>query len=71
MVDKVNVELLLVRKLVEDYLKSKVLEIHELTGDASSRKYYRFSHGGGSYVACLDSPFLNEDDSDFLRFKNF
>jgi len=67
LVEKVNVELLLVRKLVEDYLKSKVLDIHELTGDASSRKYYRFSHASNSFVACLDSPFQSEDDSDFFK----
>jgi N-acetylmuramate 1-kinase len=67
LVEKVNVELLLVRKLVEDYLKSRVLEIHELTGDASSRKYYRFSHAQKSFVACLGAPFEKEDDSDFLK----
>ena len=67
MVEKVNVELLLVRKLVEDYLKSKVSEIDELTGDASSRKYYRFTHVNSSFVACLGSPFESEDDSDFLK----
>ena len=67
MVEKVNVELLLVRKLVEDYLKSRVSDIVELTGDASSRKYYRFSHSDKSFVACLGSPFKNEEDSDFLK----
>ena len=65
MVEKVNIELLLVRKLAEDYLKSKITDLIELTGDASSRKYYRFLHSGKSYVACLASPFQSERDSDF------
>ena len=65
MIGKVNIELLLVRKLAEDYLKSKVTDLIELTGDASSRKYYRFFHSGKSYVACLASPFQSERDSDF------
>ena len=69
MVEKINVELLLVRKLVEDYLKSKVIDIQELTGDASSRKYYRFSHANNSFVACLDSPFSKEEDSDFFKIQ--
>ena len=67
MVEKINIELMLVRKLVEDFLKTKVVDLVELTGDASSRKYYRFEHSGKSYVSCLGAPFLNEEDSDFLK----
>lgn len=35
-------------------------EIDKLTGDASTRRYYRIFTSGGTFVVCLDNPF-NDD----------
>jgi aminoglycoside/choline kinase family phosphotransferase len=45
----------------KDILKNEVLdEIDKLTGDASTRRYYRIFTSRGSYVVCLDNPFNDE-----------
>lgn len=49
--------------------KLTVLEIEKLTGDASSRSYFRIKGKEGSYVACLDQSLTSLrkiDEVDFL-----
>jgi len=48
----------------KEVLKNEKLEeIDKLTGDASTRRYYRIFTDKDSYVVCLDNPF----DDDFLK----
>ncbi len=57
----------------KDILKADVLEeVDKLTGDASTRRYYRIFTNRSSYVVCLDNPF--EDDIEkhpFLSVQQF
>lgn len=65
--------------LIEDlYLKScesKKLEVlqdfvvEKLTGDASTRRYYRLYNSAKSYVICLDTPCVDKEYS-FLSLQN-
>jgi aminoglycoside/choline kinase family phosphotransferase len=44
----------------KDILKDEKLEeVDKLTGDASTRRYYRIFTTHGSYVVCLDNPFID------------
>ncbi len=68
-------EKILVDTLVGESIKKKIIDDQEykiikLTGDASTRRYYRVIFNESSYVVCLDSPRLIEDgDPDFLRIQ--
>ncbi len=59
-------ELLLIRKLSEEAIGEPSLEVSELTGDASSRRYYRVRTKKKTYVGCLGDRFLENNKSDFL-----
>jgi len=45
-------------------------EIASLTGDASTRRYYRVETEKNSYVSCLSEPMENDTDNDFLNVYN-
>lgn len=45
-------------------------EILPLTGDASTRRYYRVITEKDSYVSCLSEPKKNDEDSEFLNVYN-
>lgn len=50
----------------------KLEEIDKLTGDASTRRYYRIFTSAGSYVVCLDNPFEEEiEKHPFLSVQKF
>ncbi len=57
----------------KDILKSEKLEeIDKLTGDASTRRYYRIFTNKDSYVVCLDNPFDEEmEKHPFLSVQQF
>ncbi len=57
----------------KDILKDvKLQEIDKLTGDASTRRYYRIFTTKDSYVVCLDNPFDNEmEKHPFLSVQQF
>lgn len=44
-----------------------IVEVKRLTGDASTRRYYRVLAKGNSFVVCLDNP--TDIDSDFLQMQ--
>lgn len=45
-------------------------EIISLTGDASTRRYYRVITDANSYVSCLSEPMDNDESNDFLNVYN-
>ncbi|WP_372652590.1 aminoglycoside phosphotransferase family protein [Halobacteriovorax sp.] len=45
-------------------------EIISLTGDASTRRYYRVMTDRNSFVSCLSEPMENDKDNDFLNVYN-
>lgn len=50
----------------------KVVEIDKLTGDASTRRYYRIFTESNSYVVCLDNPFDEDvEKHPFLSVQQF
>ncbi len=59
-------EKILVEELIKKTVNKKILNdelvenIEKLTGDASTRKYYRVYTAKGTYVACLDNPAESE-----------
>lgn len=57
----------------KDILKGEKLEeVDKLTGDASTRRYYRIFTTTKSYVVCLDNPFNEEmEKHPFLSVQNF
>lgn len=57
----------LAKKLLPDIMISN---IEKLTGDASTRKYYRVSTAKNSYVACLDGPLKDDTEEPvFLKLQ--
>lgn len=54
------------RNRIENFDKAPE-EIMALTGDASTRRYYRVKTKKDSYVSCLGEPLENETDSNFLN----
>ncbi len=54
------------RKAIED---TKLISIDKLTGDASTRKYYRVFGDKNSYVTCLDNP--SDKENDFITLQRF
>jgi N-acetylmuramate 1-kinase len=57
----------------KDILKNQKLEeVDKLTGDASTRRYYRIFTTKESYVVCLDNPFIDEmEKHPFLSVQEF
>lgn len=50
----------------------KLVEIDKLTGDASTRRYYRIFTSNNSYVVCLDNPFNDSmEKHPFLSVQHF
>lgn len=69
-------EKILIEKLFQDSINSKkindsqVVELERLTGDASTRRYYRLQGDRDSYVVCIDDPAaLKSDSSNFLNMQ--
>ena len=50
--------------------QAPIIAVHKLTGDASSRKYYRLQTTSANYIACLDQPF-SEQRHPFLEVHQF
>lgn len=57
----------------KDILKDvKLEEVDKLTGDASTRRYYRIFTSRSSYVVCLDNPFNEETEKHpFMSVQDF
>lgn len=51
--------------------KHKIKNIERLTGDASTRRYYRVFCETNSYVVCLDNPSEKNEDNSFLRVQKY
>lgn len=51
--------------------KEEIVYLDALTGDASTRRYYRLVTKSKSYVVCLDRPFNNESEYTFLVVQKF
>jgi len=52
--------------------KVNLIEVDKLTGDASTRRYYRLYTSEGSQVVCLDNPFEGSaENHPFLSVQNF
>ena len=70
-----NSETLLVTNLLKRSIDKKKVGLKKidklvrLTGDASTRRYYRVYDGTCSFVACLDKPFSDEQDSEFVSIQ--
>ncbi len=57
------------RKRIENF-DVEAREIVALTGDASTRRYYRVVTDSNSYVSCLSEPRKEDYESDFLNVYN-
>jgi aminoglycoside/choline kinase family phosphotransferase len=69
--ERILVEELFKKTINKNLLKDDIVEnVEKLTGDASTRKYYRIWTTRFSYVVCLDTPILdlNEEPS-FLKLQ--
>lgn len=49
----------------------KLVSIDRLTGDASTRRYYRLETNHQSYVVCLDNPSAEGEKNSFIETQNF
>jgi aminoglycoside/choline kinase family phosphotransferase len=69
--ERILVEELFKKTISKKLLKDDVVEnIEKLTGDASTRKYYRIWTSTTSYVACLDNPTTDpSDEPTFLKLQ--
>ena len=69
--ERILVEELFKKTISKNLLKDDVVEnIEKLTGDASTRKYYRIWTSTTSYVACLDNPIADpNDEPNFLKLQ--
>jgi aminoglycoside/choline kinase family phosphotransferase len=69
--ERILVEELFKKTISKNLLHDDVIEnIEKLTGDASTRKYYRIWTSTTSYVACLDNPTLDpNDEPTFLKLQ--
>lgn len=73
---QIKTEKLFIDSLFEDSVKKKkvpkesLVGIKRLTGDASSRRYYRVNGKNTSYVVCLQPPFLNSKKDDFINLQS-
>ena len=65
-------EKILLQKLFQHSLDKKVIDecsiksLDQLTGDASTRRYYRVGTNSRTYVICLDKVFKSDEESSFL-----
>lgn len=69
--ERILVEELFKKTISKNLLQDDVIEnIEKLTGDASTRKYYRITTSTRSYVACLDNPTVDPNDEPaFLKLQ--
>lgn len=69
--ERILVEELFKKTIHKDLLHDDVIEnVEKLTGDASTRKYYRIWTNMRSYVACLDNPVgEGEEEPTFLKLQ--
>lgn len=51
--------------------KSKIESIEKLTGDASTRRYYRLKAQDDKYVVCLDNPVESDSENKFVVFQKY
>lgn len=66
--ERILVEELFKKTIAKDLLHDELVEnVEKLTGDASTRKYYRIWTSKTSYVVCLDNP--TEDEPTFVRLQ--
>ena len=69
--ERILVEELFKKTINKNLLKDDIVEnVEKLTGDASTRKYYRIWTPTTSYVVCLDNPIQDaSDEPSFLRLQ--
>ena len=69
--ERILVEELFKKTINKNLLKDDIVEnVEKLTGDASTRKYYRIWTATTSYVVCLDNPIQDaSDEPSFLRIQ--
>ena len=69
--ERILVEELFKKTINKNLLKDDIVEnIEKLTGDASTRKYYRIWTANTSYVACLDNPIADPNiEPTFLKLQ--
>lgn len=68
--EKILVEELIKKSIEKNKLSDSVNKIEKLTGDASTRKYYRAIGEKASYVICLDNPLENpEEETTFVKLQ--
>lgn len=69
--ERILVEELFKKTIHKDLLADETIEnIEKLTGDASTRKYYRIWTDKKSYVVCLDNPLTDEtEEPSFLKLQ--
>lgn len=69
--ERILVEELFKKTINKNLLQDDIIEnIEKLTGDASTRKYYRIWTSTTSYVACLDNPTSDPtDEPTFLKLQ--
>jgi aminoglycoside/choline kinase family phosphotransferase len=71
-------EQLFIEELIQKSITAKKINnqaialIDKLTGDASTRRYYRvIMEDKKSFVVCLDNPVKDETDNNFFKFQKF
>lgn len=69
--ERILVEELFKKTISKQLLSDDIIEnVEKLTGDASTRKYYRIWTATTSYVACLDNPTMeSQEEPTFLRMQ--
>ena len=69
--ERILVEELFKKTINKDLLNDEVIEnVEKLTGDASTRKYYRIWTAKKSYVVCLDNPVTEaQEEPTFLKLQ--
>lgn len=50
---------------------SKLLNLDKLTGDASTRRYYRLETSDDTFVVCLDNPSDDKDGNLFIKIQSY
>ena len=58
------------KERVEELKKVSVRDVNKLTGDASTRRYYRIETDQDSFVSCLSEVKESVESSDFLNVQN-
>ena len=69
--ERILVEELFKKTIKKNLLNDDVIEnIEKLTGDASTRKYYRIWTSTTSYVVCLDTPLTDfAEEPSFVKLQ--